>query len=56
MNIKKISKEQPENFEFNSSSLEAAKTIVSKYLHYLNNANLIIKRLAFYFKIKASPL
>ena len=31
MSIKKIAKEQPETFEFNSSSLEAAKTIVSKY-------------------------
>ena len=31
MSIKKISKEQPENFEFNSSSLEAANKIISKY-------------------------
>ena len=31
MSLKKISKEQPENFEFNSSSLDAAKTIVAKY-------------------------
>jgi NADH-quinone oxidoreductase E subunit len=31
MSLKKPSKEQPENFEFNSSSLDAANTIVSRY-------------------------
>ena len=31
MSLRKPAKDQPENFEFNSSSLEAAKTIVSKY-------------------------
>ena len=31
MSLRKPAKEQPEAFEFNSSSLEAAKTIVSKY-------------------------
>ena len=31
MSLRRPSKEQPENFEFNSASLEAAKTIVSKY-------------------------
>ena len=31
MSLKKVSKEQPENFEFNSASLEAAKLIVTKY-------------------------
>jgi len=31
MSLKRPSKEQPENFEFNSASLEAAKTIVVKY-------------------------
>ena len=31
MSLRRPSKEQPENFEFNSTSLEAAKTIVSKY-------------------------
>ena len=31
MSLKKPAKEQPENFEFNSSSLEAAKRIISKY-------------------------
>tara|TARA_B110001452_G_scaffold76173_1_gene61873 strand:- start:183 stop:791 length:609 start_codon:yes stop_codon:yes gene_type:complete len=31
MSLRRPSKEQPENFEFNSSSLEAAKTIVAKY-------------------------
>ena len=31
MSIKRPSKNQPENFEFNSSSLEAAKNIVAKY-------------------------
>ena len=31
MSSRRPSKEQPENFEFNSSSLEAAKTIVAKY-------------------------
>ena len=31
MSLKRPSKEQPENFEFNSSSLEAAKTIIEKY-------------------------
>ena len=31
MSFKKPSKNQPENFEFNTSSLEAAKTIIAKY-------------------------
>ena len=31
MSLRRPSKEQPENFEFNSSSLVAAKTIVAKY-------------------------
>ena len=31
MSLKRPSKEQPDNFEFNSSSLEAANTIVAKY-------------------------
>jgi len=31
MSLRRPSKEQPENFEFNSSSLAAAKTIVAKY-------------------------
>ena len=31
MSLKKPSKDQPENFEFNSSSLEEAKTIITKY-------------------------
>ena len=31
MSLRKPSKEQPENFEFNSASLEAAKTIIAKY-------------------------
>ena len=31
MSLRRPSKEQPENFEFNSASLEAAKTIVVKY-------------------------
>ena len=31
MSIRRPSKEQPENFEFNSTSLEAAKNIISKY-------------------------
>jgi len=31
MSLRKPSKEQPENFEFNSVSLEAAKTIIAKY-------------------------
>ena len=31
MNIKKISKEQPENFEFNSENLESAKRIIKNY-------------------------
>ena len=31
MSMKKPSKEQPENFEFNSASLEAANSIVEKY-------------------------
>ena len=31
MSLKRPSKNQPENFEFNSSSLEAAKTMVAKY-------------------------
>ena len=31
MSLRRPAKNQPENFEFNSSSLNAAKTIVSKY-------------------------
>ena len=31
MSLRRPSKEQPENFEFNSTSLEAAKTIITKY-------------------------
>ena len=31
MSLRRPAKEQPESFEFNSTSLEAAKTIVSKY-------------------------
>ena len=31
MSLRRPAKEQPENFEFNSSSLDAAKTIVAKY-------------------------
>ena len=31
MSIKKISKDQPENFEFNESSLEIANKIISNY-------------------------
>ena len=31
MSLRRPAKEQPETFEFNSSSLEAANTIVSKY-------------------------
>ena len=31
MSLRRPAKEQPENFEFNSSSLETAKTIVSNY-------------------------
>jgi NADH-quinone oxidoreductase E subunit len=31
MSLRKVSKEQPENFEFNSNSLEAAKKIIAKY-------------------------
>ena len=31
MSLRRPAKEQPENFEFNSSSLEAAKVIISKY-------------------------
>ena len=31
MSLRRPSKEQPESFEFNSSSLQAAKSIVSKY-------------------------
>ena len=31
MNIKKISKEQPENFEFTSTNLENANKIIKKY-------------------------
>jgi NADH-quinone oxidoreductase E subunit len=31
MSLRRPSKEQPENFEFNTSSLEAAKAIVAKY-------------------------
>ena len=31
MSLRKPSKEQPESFEFNTASLEAAKLIVAKY-------------------------
>ena len=31
MSLKKLAKEQPEKFEFNSSSLNAAKNIIAKY-------------------------
>ena len=31
MSLKKISKDQPDSFEFNSKSLEAAKKIISNY-------------------------
>ena len=31
MSLKKISKDQPESFEFNNKSLEAAKKIISNY-------------------------
>ena len=31
MSLKRPAKEQPENFEFNSTSLNAAKTILSKF-------------------------
>ena len=31
MSLRRPAKNQPENFEFSSSSLEAAKTIISKY-------------------------
>ena len=31
MSLRRPAKEQPENFEFNSSSLDAAKDIVAKY-------------------------
>ena len=31
MSLRRPAKNQPENFEFNSSSLEAAKTIIAKY-------------------------
>ena len=31
MSLQKVSKDQPENFEFNSTSLEAARLIIAKY-------------------------
>ena len=31
MSLRRPSKEQPESFEFNPASLEAAKVIISKY-------------------------
>ena len=31
MSLRRPSKNQPESFEFNSSSLEAAKNIIAKY-------------------------
>ena len=31
MSLRRPAKEQPENFEFNTSSLDAANTIVSRY-------------------------
>ena len=33
MSLRRPAKNQPENFEFNSSSLEAAKNIIAKYPH-----------------------
>ena len=35
MSLKKISKDQPEKFEFNKESLEAAKKILSNYQLFL---------------------
>jgi NADH-quinone oxidoreductase subunit E len=40
MSLRRPAKDQPENFEFNSSSLEAAKTIVSKYPKVNNKVQL----------------
>ena len=31
MSLRRPAKDQPDNFEFNSSSMEAAKKIISKY-------------------------
>ena len=31
MSLRRPAKDQPENFEFNSSSLEAANNIIAKY-------------------------
>ena len=31
MSLKRPSKEQPENFDFNPASLEATKSIIAKY-------------------------
>ena len=31
MSLRRPSKKQPDNFEFNSSSLDAAKKIIAKY-------------------------
>ena len=31
MSLRRPAKDQPQNFEFNSSSLEAANTIIAKY-------------------------
>ena len=31
MSLRRPSKEQPENFDFNLASLEAAKSIIAKY-------------------------
>ena len=31
MSLRRPAKEQPKNFEFNSSSMEEAKTIIAKY-------------------------
>ena len=31
MTIKKISKDQPDNFEFNNSNLDLSKKIIQKY-------------------------
>ena len=39
MSLRKPSKDQPKNFEFNQASLEAAKIIVSKYAHALQLQN-----------------
>ena len=37
MSLRRPSKEQPENFEFNSSSLEAAKELLLQNILKINN-------------------